>query len=81
MNLFGGSKTIGHLQVPKTLSLKTTLGQVQNLSCENEYYLHNNNKKSFSQQRFALGLVLKQRLEASRKWPIATSSSEITKQL
>ena len=35
---------------------------MQNLSCENEFYLHDN-KKSFSQERFALGLVLNQRLD------------------
>ena len=40
---------------------------MQNLSCENEFYLHDN-KKSFSQEGFALGLVLKKRLVASRKW-------------
>ena len=44
-------------------------GQVQNLSCENEFYLHNN-KNYFHEEGFALGRVLKQRLAASRKWPI-----------
>ena len=38
---------------PFPSSKKTSLlkrGQVQNLSCENEFYLHDN-KKSFSQER------------------------------
>ena len=36
--------SIGHFQVPKTLAFKTRLSQVQNLSCENEFYLHENKK-------------------------------------
>ena len=44
---------------------------MQNLSCENEFYLHDNKKNQFHNKGFALGLVLKQRLAASRKWPIA----------
>ena len=38
---------MGLFRVPKTLTFKTR--QVQNLSCENEFYLHEN-KKSFSYQ-------------------------------
>ena len=41
---------------------------MQNLSCENEFYLHDY-KNNFHKKGFALGLVLKQRLAASRKWP------------
>ena len=37
-------------------------GQVQNLSCENDFF----------------GLVLKQRLVASRKWPITSMQSRIS---
>ena len=36
---------------------------MQNLSCKNEFYLREN-------KSFALSLALKQRLEATRKWPI-----------
>ena len=42
---------------------------MQNLSCENEFYLYDN-KNHFHKKGFALGLVLKQRLAASRKRPI-----------
>ena len=42
---------IGHFRVPKTLTLTVKRGQMQNLSCENELYLHDN-KKSFTQERF-----------------------------
>ena len=46
--------------------------QVQNLSCENEFYLHETNKNlNFHKKGFALGVVLKQRLVASWKWPIS----------
>ena len=38
---------IGHFRVLKTLKR----GQVQNLSCENEFSLHDN-KKLFTQERF-----------------------------
>ena len=41
---------IGHFWVSKTLTFKW--GQVHNLSCENEFYLHEN-KKSFSYQRLS----------------------------
>ena len=34
-------------------------------------------KNHFHKKGFALGLVLKQRLEASRKWPIIIISKEI----
>ena len=40
-----------HFRVPKLLTLfDIKRDQAQNLSCENEFYLHN--KKSFSQERF-----------------------------
>ena len=41
-------------------------GKVRNLSCKNEFYLHEN-KKRFHINGFALGLAFKQRLEATRK--------------
>ena len=37
-------RIMGHFRVPKPLTFKTR--QVQNLSCENEFYLHEN-KRSF----------------------------------
>ena len=43
------NRTKDHFRVPKTLTLKR--GQVQNLSCETKFYLHDN-KKSFTQERF-----------------------------
>ena len=42
-----------------------------NLSCENEYYLHENKRIIFVLMAFALGLALKQRLETIQKWPIS----------
>ena len=51
--------------------------QVQNLSSENECDLHLNelmNKPDFHMKGFALGLVLKQRQKATRKWPILAHS-------
>ena len=59
-------------EVPKTSLLKRD--QVQNFSRENEFYLHDN-KNHFHNKGFALDLVLKQRLEASRKWSIACEVS------
>lgn len=44
----------------------------QKLSCENEYYLHENKKKNhFHITAFALSLILKQRLRATRRGPTA----------
>ena len=43
---------------------------MQNLSCENEFYLHEN-ETHFRINGFALSLALKQRLGATWKWPIA----------
>ena len=46
---------------------------MRNLSYENEYDLHSNglvSKIHFHMKGFALGLVLKQRQNATRKWPI-----------
>ena len=44
----------------------------QKLSCENEYYLHENKKKDhFHITAFALSLILKQRLGATRRGPTA----------
>ena len=50
--------TIGHFRVSKPSLWKW--GQVLNLSCENEFYLHEN-EKSFHIKGWALNLVLKQR--------------------
>ena len=41
-------------------------GKVRNLSCKHEFYSHEN-KKRFHISGFALGLTLKQRLEATLK--------------
>ena len=41
---------------------------MQNLSCENSFYLHDN-KKSLSQERFCTWPRFKTKLAASRKWP------------
>ena len=40
---------------------------MQNLSCENEFYSHENNITGF-----AHSLALKQRLGATQKWPYAS---------
>ena len=42
---------------------------MENFFYENEFYLHDD-KNNFHKKGFARGLVLKQRLAASRKWPI-----------
>ena len=43
---------------------------MQTLSCENEFYLHENKKSHFHIISFALSLAMKQRLGVTRKWPI-----------
>ena len=54
-------------------------GQVQNLSYENDVYLYGN-KKSFSFiNGFTPSLALKQRLEATWKWPIEDKNLKIVK--
>ena len=58
---------IGHFQVLKIRLSKR--GQVQNLSCKNEFCLHEN-KKRFPINDSTLSLPLKQRLMANRKWSI-----------
>ena len=45
-------------------------GQVQNLSCEHEFYLHEN-EISLRIKSWALNLVLIQRPEGTRKWPVS----------
>ena len=60
----GSNSFTGHFRVPKTLTFKTSA-----LSCQNEFYLQGNNK-SFSYQWLRTSLALKQRLGATRKWPI-----------
>ena len=67
-------KAISEFQKPSLLKR----GQVQNLSCENEFYLHDNKKNHFHKKGFVLGIVLKQRLAASRKWPIDLTDFSIT---
>ena len=50
---------------------------VQNLSCENEFDLHENERVGgthFYMNGFALRLVLKQRQQATRKWSILLTS-------
>ena len=50
---------------------------MQNLSCENELDLHENKNLYYINgfAGFAVGLALKQRLRATRKWPRKLSSS------
>ena len=43
---------------------------MQNLCCENEFYLHENKKIHFHIKAFVVSLTLKQRLEATWKWPL-----------
>ena len=54
-------------------------GKVQNLSCENEVYLYMRRKKHFHINGFTLSLALKQRLEATGKWPIEDKNLKIVK--
>ena len=52
---------------------------MRNLSYENEFYsqVHSNaNHTHFHMKDFALGLGLKQRQKATRKWPIEHAVSE-----
>ena len=54
--------------------------QVRNLSYENEFYsqVHSNaNHIHFHMKDFALGLGLKQRQKATRKWPTAKAVLKI----
>ena len=54
---------------------------MRNLSYENEFYsqVHSNaNHTHFHMKDFALGLGLKQRQRATRKWPIALSVSSFS---
>ena len=44
-------------------------GQVQKLSCKNDFYYHEN-KTHFHKKGFALGLVLIERVFGTQKWPI-----------
>ena len=44
---------------------------MQNLSCDNEFYLHEN-ETHFRINGFALSLALKQRLGATWRWPIVS---------
>ena len=44
---------------------------MQSLCCANAFYLYENKKKCYQINGFAVSLALKQRLEATRKWPIA----------
>ena len=37
------AQSLGHFRVPKPLTFKT--GQLQNLSCKNEFYLQENEEK------------------------------------
>ena len=57
---------MGHFWVKLLLSKR---GWVQNFFCQNEFYLHEN-KMRYHINGFALCLTLKQRLGATRKWPI-----------
>ena len=59
------TRSVSHFRDPKALTFKTRLSQ--NLSCENELYLHEN-KKLFLIHGFVPSLTLKQRLGATWKW-------------
>ena len=64
-------RRIGHFRVPFASVSKRV--QVRNLSYENQFYsqVHSDaNQTHFHMKGFALGLVLKQRHRATRKWPI-----------
>ena len=65
---------IGHFQVLKIRLSKR--GQVQNLSCKNEFCLHEN-KKRFPINDSTLSLPLKQRLMANRKWSIKRKKKRV----
>ena len=56
------------------LSLWTRLSAKPFSPCENEFYLHAN-KNHFHTNGFALRLALKQRLDATEKWPITASGA------
>ena len=56
------------------LSLWTRLSAKPFSSCENEFYLHAN-KNHFHTNGFALRLALKQRQDATEKWPITASGA------
>ena len=46
-------------------------GHVQNLCCENDFFLSNHaNKTHFNKNGFALGLILRVNVFGTRKWPI-----------
>ena len=49
-------------------------GQVQNLSCENDFYYHAN-KTHVHKKGFALRLVLRVRVFGTPKWPIVNVKS------
>ena len=46
---------------------------MQNLSYDNEFHLHGKKKNDFLISGFTRSLALKQRLEASQKWPTITT--------
>ena len=57
---------MGHFRVPKPSLSKW--GQVYNLSCENEFYLKEN-ENHFHVKGWALTLALIQRFGGTQKWP------------
>ena len=69
-------RVIDHFRVPLCLCFKTSLS-AKNHSYENEFDLHENETvggNHFHMNGFALRLVLIQRQEATRKWPIEINS-------
>ena len=67
------SNAISHFRVPFTSLSKRV--QERNLSHENHFHsqVHSNaNQTHFHMKGFALGLVLKQRQNTTRKWPICS---------
>ena len=54
--------------------------KLQNVSCENEFYLHETEFFFFltSMVSFAFHLALKQRLGVTRKWPIRCQGCDLS---
>ena len=51
---------------------------MQNLSCENEFYLHENKKNHFQINSFAFSFALKQGFGPTQKWPIKFTKKSLS---
>ena len=58
-------------RTPKSLTFKTVRSSAKPF-CKKEFYVHEN-KTHFHIKGFTLNLVLKQRFDATQKWPIRRS--------